>query len=155
MTTAYLTGLESQLEVTLAALKTHQAKIKTAEDAGVAVERARVIVQDALGTLQLVARTVVTEGIKGDLTQLHLNDPLPRAMDLLILQARAAFEGAQEEPYASLLATAAPAIAAPGRQNRLETGWGRRRGTRAIPSASPLASRTIRARPRGGAGMRG
>ena len=107
VTTAYLTNLESQLEVTLLALETRQAKMKAAQDAGVAMERAKFIVQDALGTLRIVGRTVAAEGIEGDLTQLHLNDPLPRAMDLLILQARAAFEGAQAEPYASLLATAA------------------------------------------------
>ena len=107
VTTAYLTSLESQLEATLMALETRQAKMKAAQDAGVAVERAKFIVQDALGTLRIVGRTVAAEGIEGDLTQLHLNDPLPRAMDLLILQARAAFEGAQAEPYASLLATAA------------------------------------------------
>ena len=107
VTTAYLTNLESQLEVTLLALETRQAKMKAAQDAGVAMERAKLIVQDALGTLRIVGRTVAAEGIEGDLTQLHLNDPLPRAMDLLVLPARAAFEGAQAEPYAALPATAA------------------------------------------------
>ena len=36
------------------ALETRQAKMKAAQDAGVAVERAKFIVQDALGTLRIV-----------------------------------------------------------------------------------------------------
>ncbi|MBK8795610.1 MAG: hypothetical protein IPM07_03965 [Anaerolineales bacterium] len=112
VTPAYLTGLEAQLEVARLALDVRQGAMKAEQDAIDAMERGRVTVQDALGTLRLVARTVVAEGADGDLTQLHLNDPLPRSTDLLIVQARAAFEGAQAEPYASLLATAAYSPAA-------------------------------------------
>lgn|GEM_PF-1568235 len=112
VTPAYLTGLEAQLEVARLALDVRQGAMKAEQDAIDAMERGRVTVQDALGTLRLVARTVVAEGADGDLTQLHLNDPLPRSTDLLIVQARAAFEGAQSEPYASLLATAAYSPAA-------------------------------------------
>ena len=134
VTTAHLTNLESQLEVTFVG-----AGDAPGEDEGGAGCRrchgtGKVHRAGCAGHAAHRGRTVAAEGIEGDLTQLHLKRPAARHGSVG-LAGTGGVRGAQAEPYAAPATAAYPpeAVAAALtaitvlEQLELGTGWPRRR----------------------------
>lgn len=149
VTEEYLIALESQLEVANLSIDTRQDAIQAEQQAINAMELAFVTAYDQVSALRQVSRTVLGADDDGMHTQIFLGDALSRRIELFLPVGRRTLEGAQEEPLASLLATAAyppPAVeAALASLTVLEQlAFARQQAHYAAVQATKVRNRTVR-----------
>jgi len=149
VTEEYLIALESQLEVTDQSIDARQDAIQTEQRAIDAMELGFAAAYDQVVALRQVSRTVLAADDDGTQTQIFLCDPLPRRIDLFLPVGRRTLEGAQAEPLASLLATAAyPPAAVEAALTSLsvleQLAFARQQARYAAIQATEVRNRTVR-----------
>lgn len=104
VTPDYLTSLETQLGESEASVDFRQEAIAAEQAAIARVESLFADAWRSLSVLRQVGRAAALD--EAAHTKLHLDEPLPRSMDLFLPLARRSLSAAQQTPYATLLAEA-------------------------------------------------